>query len=493
MITKGMRLWLALLTLVLLAILLIWQFGFREGAGRSTSQEIDDALAQGKAAGSVVTNTNSCIQLPIQAGEGDFTPMDNALKCIVAAYADATGRKDKERVLALDTELKELVYQTQSIRNHDAWLAFWRDREQSKYQYLTTIGISIGDKGLRYDGGLRYDTMLDARTEVRFWFEPFKPRFERIRAAFLAIPKTPELANIEKLYALDEQLEKLVLEAGGKFSSYFPMPKYPEIGVYASDYISYTGYIRMVADKLLPPQGFIDPKTGKRIEVKGDRYSKLKGRLEEIYRTYRSLKQVHEDAEKLYELSVELDRLVADIRKAYPGNRSNFFWDDKYEPLGLNIGHYSDQLDYGGKLLVDSYRLDPDSRYSEVTMITAISGAGDMSGLNGVPDVDLARRYLEKYPDGKYLKNIYSILATFYQNLYEELLDDDKSPSIMFCFNEHLAAHPEDKDREAVRNKAIGHYKKLLTFEHSAPEEYKKKLSNLENRIDGRTRQWCTD
>ncbi|ADE11447.1 hypothetical protein [Sideroxydans lithotrophicus] len=101
MITKGMRLWLALLTLVLLAILLIWQFGFREGIGRPAA----------------------------------------------------------------------------------------------------------------------------ARTEVRFWFEPFKPRFEQIRAAFLAIPKTPEITNIEKLYALDEQLEKLVLEAGGKYSSYFPTIK----------------------------------------------------------------------------------------------------------------------------------------------------------------------------------------------------------------------------------------------------------------------------
>lgn len=493
MVNNRLRLWLVLLTLVILAILLTWQFGFQEGTGRAASHGVDDTLAQSKTAASVIANTNTCIQLPIQTGEGDFTPMDNALKCIVTEYASATGRKDKEKVLALDTELKELVYQTQSIRNHEAWKIFWKGKEQARYQYLTAIGIDIDDKGMRYDGGLRYDSILEARTEVRVWFEPFKPRFERIRTAFLAIPKTPEITNIENLYELDEQLEKLVAEARGKFSSYFPMPKYPEIGVYASYDITYTGAIRQVADKLLPPQGFIDPKTGKRIEVKGDRYSKLKGKLEEIYQTYKSLKQVREDAEKLYELSAELDKLVVDIRKAYPNSRSKFFWDDKYEPLGLNIGHYSDQLDYGGKLLVDSYRLDPDSRYSEITMVTAISGAGDMTGLSGVPDIDLAKRYLEKYPDGKYLKKIYWILATFYQNLYEEFLDSDKNPSTLSCYDEHLAAHPEDKDREAVRNKAIGYYKKLLAYEQSAPEEYKKALSNLENRIDGRTRYWCTD
>jgi len=54
---------------------------------------------------------------------------------------------------------------------------------------------------------------------------------------------------------------------------------------------------------------------------------------------------VPEDAEKLYELSEELDKVIQEIHKAYPGNRSQIFWDDKYEPLGLYVGHYSDQLD----------------------------------------------------------------------------------------------------------------------------------------------------
>jgi hypothetical protein len=309
----------------------------------------------------------------------------------------------------------------------------------------------------------------------------------------LAIPKTPEIANIESLYALDEELEKLVVEASAKFSSFFPMPKYPEIGVYTDDRIYYTGAIRQVADKLMPIQGFVDPKTGKRIEVRGDRYSKLKGKVEEIYQSYKSLKQVPEDAEKLYELSEELGKVVEEIHKVYPGNRSQIFWEDKYQPLGLYVGHYSDQFDYGGKLVVDSYRLNPNSRYSEATLVAAISGGGDMSELNGVPDIGLAQTYLKKYPEGKYLKKVYWTLATFYQNLYEELLESDKSPSMMYCYNKHLAAYPEDKDRETVRNKAIGYYKKMLTFEQPAPEEHKQALSNLENRIDGRTRNWCTD
>lgn len=240
-------------------------------------------------------------------------------------------------------------------------------------------------------------------------------------------------------------------------------------------------------------QGFVDPKTGKQIEVKGDRYSKLKGELEESYHTYKSLKQVPEDAEKLYELSEELSKVIEEIHKAYPGNHSQIFWEKKYEPLGLYVGHYSDQLDYGGKLIVDSYRLNPGSRYSEATLVAAISGAGDMSELSGIPDIDLAQIYLEKYPEGKYLREVYSILATFYQNLYEELLEGEESPSIIYCYSKHLASHLEDKDREVVRNKAIAYYKKLLAFDHSSQEEYKKAFSNLANRRDGHTRYWCTD
>jgi hypothetical protein len=219
----------------------------------------------------------------------------------------------------------------------------------------------------------------------------------------------------------------------------------------------------------------------------------LKGELEGSYQTYKSLRQVPEDADKLYELSEVLGKVVEDIHKAYPGNRSQIFWEDKYEPLGLYVGHYSDQLDYGEKLIVDSYKLNPNSRYSEATLVAAISGAGGMSELSGIPDIGLAKIYLEKYPNGKYLKKVYSILATFHQNLYEELMEGDGSASIVYCYKEHLAAHPEDKDGEVVRNKAIAYYKKLLAFEQPAPDGYKKALSNLENRRDGNTRYWCTD
>jgi len=373
----------------------------------------------------------------------------------------------------------------QSIREYDKWKAFWNEKFHAKYQ--EAIGVFIDDRSIFYDG------RLQVRAQSLAEYDQFKQRFDQINAAYLAIPKTPEKANIEKLYELDEQLEKLVTEVRSKFDRFVLFPKYPEIGFYVANGFWYYGKIREEADKLLPPESFIDPKTGKKIEVKGDNYSRLKARLEDIYQTYNSLSQVPGDAEKLYELSEELGKVVEEIHKAYPGNRSQTFWEAKYEPLGLYVGHYSDQLDYGGKLVVESYRLNPNSRYSEATLVAAISGAGGMSELSGIPDIALTRTYLEKYPEGKYLKNIYSILATFYQNLYEELLGNNESPSILYCYNEYLAAYPEDKDREVVRIKAIAYYKKLLALDQQNQDGYKEALSNLENRKDGNSRYWCTD
>ena len=483
----------ALPTLAILAVLLLWIFGFLDKMGRPASHVFDATVEPIKVAEPAIANTKTCIQLPVQIGDDDFSPVENTLTCILNGYTKAAAQKDTKRILALDYELKEMVYAIQVIKNHDAWKAFWQSKDLLRYQYQSLIGVYIHDTGFSYDWGLSNDRVLQSRNEAIAEYDQLKPRFDKIRIAFLANPKNSVLAHIESLYELDEQLEKLIAEADDKFDRTILFPSYPEIGVFMGRDIHYSGTIRHVADKLLPPEGFIDPKTGAKIKVKGDRYSKLKGALEESYLSYKLLKLTPEDAEKLYELSVELGKLVKKINTEYPGGRTTIFWEDKYGALGLYIGHYSDQLDYSEKLIVDSYKLNPDSRYREETLVAASSGDDSMSGFSGVPNIVLAKTYLDKYPDGKYLRIIYGILATFYQNLYEELMEGDLSPSIIYCFNDHLATHPADKDREVVRNKAILYYKKLLAFKQPGEEEYKKALSNLENRKDGDTRYWCTD
>lgn len=494
MIYKKSRLiLLSLLTVVTLAVLLLFKFSFLDKMGRPDSHVTEVAVEQKMVAEPVITNAKACIQLPVQIGEGDFSTVENTLTCILNEYIKAEARKDKKRILRLDYELKGLMYDIQVIKNHDAWKSFWQSKDRLKHQYYLMLGVRVHDTGLSYDWGLNNERVVQARVEALAWYDKFKPRFDRIKIAFLGIPNISELAHIESLYELDEQLEKLIKEANGSFDGVIPLPKYLEIGVYVSSNIYYSGSIRHVADKLLPLQGFVDPKTGAKIKVKGDRYSKLKVALEENYLTYKSLRLVPEDAEKLYELSEELGNLVKSINKEYPFERSEIFWDEKYGELGMYIGHYSDQLAYGGKLIIESYELNPNSRYREETLVAAISGAGGQSELSGVPDIALANSYLGKYPDGKYLSGVYGILATFYQNLYEELPNGSSSPSISECYSEHLAKHPADIDREVVRNKAILYYKKLLAIKQPHKEEYKKSLRNLENRKSGNIVYWCTD
>jgi hypothetical protein len=486
-------LWLTLPILAILVILSFRQYGTHKATAHPSAQKPENAIAQIPAASPVAPPAKTCLQQPIETADGDFSPVDISLRCLLTEYKSAAERSDDKRIAELDIELKELVKLTKSLHSYDAWNKFWLDRDQSKSAYWEMLGVVVGEHGLQYGGDLRYNITRQNRIRELAKFEPYRQRFDQIKAEYLAVPKTSDISNIEHLYKMDEQLEKLVAEIVDPPYGMDPLPDYQEIGVTVANGIHYDGRIRSVADKLLPPQGFIDPKSGKRITVQGDRYSALKQKLEDIYTAYGALQQRPEDADALYELSREISSLMDKIHKAYPFGRSKAFWDDKYEKLGMYIGHYSDQLDYGGKLLVDSYRLNPDSRYGEATLFAAISGGGNMSELSGIPDMKLVETYLKKYPDGKHIVNVYVILATFYQNLFEELLAGKESPAIAGCYDEYLAAHPEDGNKEAAQKKAIGYYRKLLSINQSGRERYTRALGNLEKGVDENIRYWCTD
>jgi hypothetical protein len=485
-------LWLTLPILAILGILLFRQYGSHEIVEHPSAHEPEKVIAQTPAASPIAVPSKTCLQQPIETADGDFTPADSSLRCLLTEYKSAAERSDDKRIAELDIELNALVKLTRSLNSYDAWNKFWLDKDQSKSEYWDMLGVVVGEHGLQYGGDLRYNIARQNRIRELAKFEPYRQRFDQIKAEYLAVPKTSDILNIEHLYRLDEQLEILVAEIVDPPNGVGPLPNYQEIGVTVGNGVHYDGQIRAVADKLLPPQRFIDPKSGKSIAVQGDRYSALKQELEDIYTAYGALQQRPEDADALYELSQRISALMDKIHKAYPHERSTVLWDDKYEKLGMYIGHYSDQLDYGGKLLIDSYRLNPDSRYGEDTLFAAISGVGNMSELNGIPDMKLVETYLKKYPDGKHIVDVYGILATFYQNLFEELLPGKETPGLG-CYEDYLAAHPEYKDKEAVRRKAIVYYKKLLSVDHAGQAGYTRALGNLEKGIDGHVTYWCTD
>lgn len=457
----------ALLILVVMSVLLIWKFGFLEKMGRPPSLGVDAAVAPIKVADPVVANSKTCLQLPIQIGEGDFSPVENTLTCVLNEYTNAAARKDKKRILALDYELKELVYAIQVIRNHDAWNTYWQNKDRLKYQYHSIIGVYIHSVGFSYDWGLSNDRALQSRIEALAEYDQLMPRFDKIRNDFLAIPKIPVLANIENFYELDEQLEKLLVDAGGKFDGTIPLPNFPEIGVNMEHGIHYSGTIRQVADKLLPPQGFVDPKTGIKIKIKGDRFSNLKGSLEAIYLTYKSLKLVPDDAEKLYELSDNLGKLVEEINKNYPGSRSQIFWDNKFKVLGLSIGHYSDQLEYSKILMAEAHQLNPNSKYRSYTLFTEIYKKKEFK-FNDFPDIEKAMLYLKEYPNGPYVTDVNNILAGFYHDLYAALRERELVPMLedrgvtYDCYDEYIDSHPEEANQERARKLGISYFEKVI-------------------------------
>lgn len=485
------RWWLALSIVPILAFLLIWQSDLNEDAEHRYASDLGTTAVQSSRASSAAPKSTTCIQPPGNA-EGDFTHVDNSLKCILSEYLIADEQKDQKKFLALDAELRELVYSAQRYRGSGAWARYWQAKIDARQRYARSLGVSIDDASLSYDGGLRYAWVRQARNEEFDQFERVKPRFDQIKAAFLAVPKTSEISNIEALYKLDEELRVLIAEAKELSLSMMPLPDYREIGVHAGE-IRYNGEIALVADRLLPSQGFIDPESGKPIEIKGDRFSKLKQALESIYLDYRSLNHLPEDAEALYEMSERISKLVREIHVVYPNEQSQIFWEQKYDVLGLGIGHYSEMLEYSGKLAKDSYRLNPDSRYGEDTLAAALSGDVEAISFSGVPNTTLAETYLKKYPGGKHTAYTYGVLATFYQNLFEEMAGREASATMGECYSGHLAIHPEDRNREAVRTKAIAYYKKLLSSNQPELEEHREALNNLEKGVAGNIRYWCTD
>lgn len=458
----------ALLILVMLAILVIWKFVFLEKMERPDSRLVNAEVVPDKATEPVVANVKTCLQLPIQIGEGDFSPVENTLTCILNEYTNAAARKDKKRILALDYELKELVYAIQVIKNHDAWNTYWQSKDRLKYQYHSILGVYIHDEGFSYDWGLSNDKALQSRIDALAEYDQFMPRFDKIRNDFLAIPKTPVLANIENLYELDEQLETLIEKARSKFDGTIPLPNYPEIGVYMRSGIQYTGTIRQVADKLLPPQGFVDPKTGIKIKVKGDHFSNLKEALESIYLTYKSLKLIPADAEKLYELSANLEKLVEEINKNYPGSRSQIFWDNKFKVLGLSIGHYSDQLEYSNILMAEAHQLNPNSKYRNYTLFTEIYKKEGFT-FNDFPDIEKAMLYLKEYPEGPYATDVNKILAGFYHDLYaalrerELVLKPEDRGETYGCYDDYIDSHPAEVNLEHARKLGIHYFEKVIT------------------------------
>ncbi len=424
-----------------------------------------------------------CNKSPPDWNGKEFSAVETILDCVLHAYGNATRTLDRQQILSLDAELENLSVQTKSVKDRDAWETFWEEKNKNAIYKL--IGIEIDREGMRYN---KY---LQKHVQVFPEFENYKRRLEEVRVAYLAIPKTQAKLNIEKLYELDDQIKGVVAEIGAKFDTFTPFPDYPEIGIYGTLFagkLGYNGKIRKEADLLIPQGGFIDPSTGKKIEIKGDRYSKIKNKLESIYQKYMALRKDKGDAEKLYELSEELAVIPSEINLIYAnGGGWRELWDGKYSVLGLFIGTYSEAMEYSGKLAVDSYELNPYSRYREMTMYAALFDD------KGAPDRSLAQEYLKDFPAGKKTASVYAGLGAYYQtnfNLYLEEKNKKPNEESTEEFCSGVGEAHNEQEAELSRKMAIDYYKKSIALGNT---DLSRDLGYLEKKKDNGLRVGCSD
>lgn len=482
---SNMKRWLSSILLLACLVLLVWQFGFQD-----TDADVLVTHPTNNVQHAPLKSTESpsmshvmCNKTPPDWNGKDFSSVETILDCILHEYGNATRTLDGQQILSLDAELEHLSVQTKSVKDHDAWGAFWEEKNNNAIYKL--IGIEIDREGMRYN------KHLQKHVQVFPEFGNYKRRLEEIRIAYLAIPKTQEKQNIEKLYELDDQIKETVVEIRGKFDTFTPFPDFPEIGVYGTLFagaLGYNGKIRYEADTLIPQGGFIDPSTGKKIEIKGEGYSKLKNKLESIYQKYMALKKDKGDAEKLYELSEELTIIPSEINSIYTdGGGWRNLWEEKYSELGLFRGHYSEAMEYSGKLAVDSYELNPHSRYREMTMYAALFD--DQGAINK----SLAQEYLKDFPNGKKTASVYFGLGAYYQtnfNLYleEKNKKPDEESSEEFCSGVD-SAHNE-QEAELSRKMAMEYYKKSIALGNT---DLSHDLDYLEKKKDNGLRAGCSD
>ena len=121
--------------------------------------------------------------------------------------------------------------------------------------------------------------------------------------------------------------------------------------------------------------------------------------LDRILKEYKALPQ-STDVKRLVELDRELTALAKEIQENDREGKSTSIWKDEYKEIGVYVGHYSNQIGYSGKLLVEAHEANPNSPYRKYTLFTTILGEGSSHGLGEMPDIEQAKKYVQEFPNG---------------------------------------------------------------------------------------------
>jgi len=220
--------------------------------------------------------------------------------------------------------------------------------------------------------------------------------------------------------------------------------------------------------------------------------------LEHLYDRYVALPK-SEDIGPLFQLDRELRSLVDEIHKNVSAQQIPSLYKSKYALIGLEIGHYSETIEYSGKLLVEAHRINPNSKYRKYTLFTEILGETPSHGLGEMPNIERAKQYLREYPMGPYAGDTHVFLGGFYSDLYQVLKGLIENPGgerdyKYDCYSKYITSEPFKVQAPKAQSLAIENFRNAKALGSSA-----KMAESMDSAIDSLKRgdveswYWCGD
>jgi hypothetical protein len=218
-------------------------------------------------------------------------------------------------------------------------------------------------------------------------------------------------------------------------------------------------------------------------------------KLEEIHREYHATAKDGSDAriQLLIKLDQDLRGLIDKPFALADRTIDGKYWKQKYQAIGVGIGHYNDVLGYSGKLLVEARALDRSATYTSWTHYADVCNGAGSFGDCVMPNPTAALLYEKEFPQGPFIEDTLSILGMFYDDLFKvvEMSDGYKYD----CFSKYIRHEPIPLQRERARKTAIFYYNKVLTLD-SQDQAWMKSIRQFRSGLEsGQSVGWhfCDD
>jgi hypothetical protein len=223
-------------------------------------------------------------------------------------------------------------------------------------------------------------------------------------------------------------------------------------------------------------------------------------RLEQLCSEYTAIK-VNPTVKLLFDFDNELRNFVCEFhehQRVNDGKICNpqgdlFYWQDKYDEIGLSIHNYFLTIEYSGIFLARAHKLDPHSPWREYTLYSTILRGEDSYRSGKMPDIEAAFRYELEFPCGPFIAETLDIISGFFTDLYMVLRDqvpdeptEDWAYLEYWCYKPYITCRPLAEQRMEAQEKAIAYLRKYLVLR---PDDTYTAQA-LEQVIDGSINVW---